>query len=244
MLLLWVAACAGVYFFVPEFPPHALSGVTLPLSVLAVRGWGRAASAVRAQRRLRVPPLALTVLAVGSILVFTVPGAIYHGQSSADVLGNTTVDAAQRQLELLSDDQAAALAYIDHSPRPGAVLAPWFLSLSVPEFTGRQAYAGHQMWQPPSNVTATDVFFSPNLNSAAIRRRILLQSRATFVLADCVAPRRLAADLAPVAHVAKRFGCVTVYELSRSPGTPARRSAAIRGNGGARRAANPAGAAS
>ena len=42
MLVLWVIAGAGVYFLVPEYPPHALMGLPLPLAVLAVRGWQRA----------------------------------------------------------------------------------------------------------------------------------------------------------------------------------------------------------
>jgi hypothetical protein len=206
MLVLWLVACAGVYFLVPEFPPHALSGVTLPLSVLAVRGWQR----LRIPRRLAVP------LALGAILAFTVPGAVYHAQTSAHDLGSSATDVASRQLELLSDNQAAALSYIDHSPRPGAVLAPWFLSMSVPEFTGREAYAGHFMWQPSANAPFATQFYSPTLSdpSGAMRRRILRNTRATFVIADCGAPRQLAVAIAPMVRTVKRFGCLTVYETS------------------------------
>jgi hypothetical protein len=206
ILMLWLAACVAVYFIVDEFPPHALSGVTLPLSVLAVRGW----------QRLRWPRRLAPALAVAAILAFTLPGAIYHAQSAADVLGNTLTDAASRQLEVLSADQSAALHYIDHSPRSGAVLAPWFLSMSVPEFTGRQAFAGHSMWQPAANVALSNQFFSPTLHDpgGTIRRRILSASRAVFVLVDCNAPPGLGAAIGPVVRRVRRFGCVAVYERS------------------------------
>jgi hypothetical protein len=212
MLLLLLVGYAIVYFFVREFPPHALSGITLPASVLAVRGWRRMRERLR--DRVRLGQRAMTVAAVAAVAVVTVPGAAYHAQSSASVLGSSVVDVAGRQLQILTDDQAAAFNYIDHSRRPGPVLAPWFLSLSVPEFTGRQAYAGHLMWQPPANVTAAGYFFSSTLvdPTGKLRRRILRQSRAAFVVADCGSPAAIARALAPVAHVAKQFGCLTVYE--------------------------------
>jgi hypothetical protein len=212
MLLLWLAACAAVYFFVPEFPPHSLSGVTLPLAVLAVRGWQRA----RSWERFRISPRLATALAVAAIVVVTVPGAEYHVQTSAEMFGNSLNDVASRQLELLSDDQAAALAYIDHSPRPGSVLASEFLSMSVPEFTGREVYAGHPMWQPLNHDSVAALFFSLTLKdpSGAFRRGILRETKATFVIGDCGAPASLATAIAPIARVAKRFGCVTVYETT------------------------------
>lgn len=42
MLVLSVVVSAGVYFLVPEYPPHALNGLPLQMAVLAVRGWPRA----------------------------------------------------------------------------------------------------------------------------------------------------------------------------------------------------------
>jgi hypothetical protein len=214
MLLLLLVAYAIVYFVVPEFPPHALSGVTLPLAVLAIRGWTR----MRAWQggRLPLPRYAMTAAAVTGIAVFTVPGAVYHAQGSADVFGNTVSDVLGLQLEVLTPNQAAALSYIDHASRPGPVLAPWLLSMSVPEFTGRQAFAGHQMWQPPHNVFTDGLFYTPTLKdpTGAYRRGLLRDTGAVFVIADCNSPPGLATALAPVAPAVKRFGCVTVYERS------------------------------
>jgi hypothetical protein len=212
MLLLLLIAYAIVYFFVREFPPHALSGITLPLTVLAVRGWQR----LRGWQRERVPlpGYAATAVATVAIAAVTVPGAIYHAQASADVLGSTVVDAASRQLQILTDDQAAALSYIDHSARHGPVLAPWFLSMAVPEFTDRQVFAGHQMWQPLHNDEVDGLFYSDTLNdpTGALRRAIFRRTGAVFVIGDCNAPPALVSALAPVAAAVRRFGCVTVYE--------------------------------
>jgi hypothetical protein len=157
----------------------------------------------------------MTAAAVVVVAVVTVPGAEYHAQSSASVLGNSFGGAAERQLQVLTDNQAAALRYIGHSPRPGAVLAPQYLSMSIPEFTGRRVFAGHQMWEPSENLSEAASFFDPALKdpTGALRRTIFRRSGATFVIGDC-APRALGAALARVAPVVKRFGCVTVYERS------------------------------
>ncbi len=208
MVLLWVLACAAVYFIVPEFPPHALSGLPLPLAVMAVRGW----EPLRA--RLRVPRRIAAAAAVAMIALFTVPEAIYHGNDIRGDFRNTIVGAASRQLLRLDPNQAQAMSYIDHASRPGPVLAPWFLSMSVPGLTGRQAYAGHIMWQPSSQINQTSTFFQTTLldPTGAQRRAILRASRAAFVIADCGSPARLARAIAPLARAVRRFGCVTVYE--------------------------------
>ena len=207
MLLLWVITCAAVYFLVPEFPPHALTGITVPLAVLAVRGWESGLARARVSRALA------GVTAIVLIGLVTVPAAIYHLNSSFDYSTRSLGGAFSRQLLVLTPDQAAALTYLDHARRPGGVLAPWLLSMSVPGFTGREVFAGHQMWQPPGNVAIADAFFSPTLRdpTGAFRRAILERSKATFVLADCSAPVSLARAIAPIARPVGRFGCVTVY---------------------------------
>jgi hypothetical protein len=94
------------------------------------------------------------------------------------------------------------------------VLAPWYLFMSVPGFTGRPAFAGHPQWQPHGHVAIDSAFFAPGGGAAsgATRRAILRATQATFVLVDCGASTRLAADIAPIARPIGRFGCVTVYE--------------------------------
>jgi hypothetical protein len=207
MLVLWLVACAGVYFLVPEFPPHALAGVTLPLAILAVRGWERARTRAGLTHRTAV------AAAVALITAFTVPTIINKGQSVHDDVSNTLVGLLDRSQFRLTNGQAAALAYLDHSSRPGGVLAPWTLSWPVPAFTGRAVYVGHLQWEPQSHLASANAFFNPKLKdpTGTLRQAIFRQSNATFVLADCGAPRSLAWDIAPVAQPVRRFGCVTVY---------------------------------
>lgn len=209
LLLGWIASCAAVYVVIPEFPPHALSGITLPLSVLAVRGWSR----FSLRHRLAWPA------AVTLIAAFTIPGVVYFAQGARDDVADPS-HAYLRQLLVLTPDQAAALAYISASPRAGGVLAPVPLTMTVPAMTGHPVYAGHLMWQPARNTAIASEFFDPELKGAAgpVRRRILLTTQAVFVLADCGAPPKLASQLAPIAPVVKRFGCVTVYERNRVRG--------------------------
>ncbi len=211
MLLLWPPACLAVYLFGPNTSPHALSAVTLPLGVLAVRGWERA------RVRLHVPGRIAGAVGIVALAAFTVPAAVNEIQDARGSFSDTLDGQVALQQLRLTNEQAQAVAYLDHAPRAGGVLAPWLVAMSIPEFTDRQVFAGHQWWGPPSNLALTNQFFSPVLGepaAAAERRAILRRSGAAFVLADCNAPRTLAADLAPIARPVRRFGCVTVYETA------------------------------
>ncbi len=211
MLLLWPLACVGVYLFGPNTSPHALSAITLPLGVLAVRGWEHGRALLRISNRVAVPA------AVALLLVFTVPAAVNEARDARGTFAKTLGGALALQELRLTDAQAAAMTYLDHAQRSGGVLAPWLLAMSVPQFTDRPVFAGHQWWGPPSNLVLTNRFFDPSLrgpSAARLRRAILSQSKVAFVLADCGAPATLGADIAPIARPVKRFGCVTVYGTS------------------------------
>ncbi len=207
MLVLWAPAVAAVYLFVPQFPPHALAGLTLPLAILAVRGWSRLRTAIGA------PPRAAAALAVAAVLAAVVPAGVLHAQGVHDGLAATTLGGIEQQQFRLTPDQAAAVSYLARTPRPGGVLAPWLVSMSIPGLTGRTVYAGHMQWQPASHVPTDGVFFGASLNdpTGRLRRAILRASGARFVLVDCGAPASLRRSLAPVTQLVRRFGCETVY---------------------------------
>jgi hypothetical protein len=124
--------------------------------------------------------------------------------------------SAERRHVLLSPSQSAALRYLDRLRSPGAVLAPWYLSMSVPGFTGREVYAGHPMWQPSSHVARADLFYAPSGTTAATRRAILRRSGVRFVIDDCDAPA-VADAITPITRPVARFGCVTVYRYAPQP---------------------------
>jgi hypothetical protein len=212
MLTLWPIASAAVYFLVPQFPPHALAGVTVPLAILAARGWRRARTSARPSRLRLVAP----ALAIAGILAVTVPAAVRHAQGVRDQLTGGAAGSIDQALMRLSPDQAQALAFLDRAPRSGGVLAPWLLSMSIPAFTGRETYAGHLQWQPPANLRLTTAFFDPALNDprGVLRRAILRRTKASFIVADCHAPAAIARGIATIARPVRTFGCVTVYETT------------------------------
>ncbi len=114
----------------------------------------------------------------------------------------------------LTDDQAAALRFLDHDPRAGGVLAPQLLSLAVPEFTDRRVFVGHAYWEPAGRLLQAATFFAPGSSRERSGRSILRASGARFVIGDCTAPASLGADLVPLARPVARFGCVSVYAVA------------------------------
>jgi hypothetical protein len=208
LLYLWMVACVLVYFVVPEFPPHALTGITVPLGVLAARGFDRAA------RWSRVPSVVSVAVALVLLALAIVPGAIYQVNGATGYTRTGAVAALDRQLLILTDKQHDAMRFLARDPTPGGVLAPYVLSLTVPGQSGRAVYAGHQQWPQASYATATDAFYSPQLRdpTGALRRAALRRSRATFVIDPCGSPAAIARALAPVTTVVGRFGCLTVRQ--------------------------------
>ena len=193
MVRLWPLAAFAVYFAYPEFRAHALESLALPLAVLAVRGWSR----------LRLP-LALACLALA---VMTVPGAVYYARS----FGQTLSDRSQGYF--LTADENAALRYLDESDGDGGVLAGGALSLAVPAYTGRQAWAGHYLWTLwPGRGPTADAFFAGT--PGGDQARVFAQKIGVrFVVAPCGSNPGVVASLAPITREARRFGCVTALDL-------------------------------
>lgn len=198
MLLLWPLVALAVYAVADRsFYFHFVSGLTLPLAILAVRGW----------KALGEGPVA-RVGAVAAVLVCTLPGQLH-------VLDGFRVEvrggASARYLE---DGETAALDFLDDAPREGPVLARLYLGQAVPAFTGRRTYVGHTSWTPDfaSRAEEAEELFSGRL-SRARARELVRRSRAAYLISDC----NERADLGPVLGDAvvreRRFGCATVYEL-------------------------------
>jgi hypothetical protein len=208
LLYLWIAACVLVYFVIPEFPPHALTGITVPLAILATRGFDRAV------RWSRAPTAVSVVVALVLLALAIVPGAIYQVNGATGYTGTGVAAALDRQLVIVTDQQHDVMRFLARDHTPGGVLAPYLLSLTVPGQSGRAVYAGHQQWTQASYAIATDAFYSPLLRdpTGALRRAALRRSRATFVIDPCGSPAAIARALAPVTTVVARFGCLTVWQ--------------------------------
>lgn len=156
--MLRVVTCAAVHFLIAESPPNALTRITVPLSILAVAGWSvcRHGCACRLPWRWWRP--------CWRWLCFNVPGGIYQVDASESYTNNLPGGMLARQLLILWHDQSAGLRYLERLRRSGAVSAPWYLSMSIPRTTARQVFAAYPMWQPVTNSTITNTFYSPALH--------------------------------------------------------------------------------
>lgn len=194
MMLLWAAAGLVGYFASPQFPSHALQGVSIPLAILAVRGWPR----------LRLPRPA----AVAAVAVLTLPGTAFIVESF--VSDRHSHEAPYR----LADGEDDALRFIEESEREGGVLSRFYLGGAVPALTGRDTWVGHFAWTPDFDERRrrADELFDGRM-PAAEATALVSGARPAFLLADCLVNRDLRPRLGALVERTHRFGCATVYEL-------------------------------
>lgn len=198
MLLLWPPIALGLYLTSREFPFHFLEGISLPLAVLAVRGWQRA----RGGR----------VLAVIAVAALTLPGLVYESITlRRSVRANVAPYA-------LAPGERRALSYLEGSRHPGGVLARFYLGMTVPAFSGRPTWVGQFAWTPDFDrrMLLADQLLTGGLPGPQARR-LVARTGAAFVLADCRARADLRPLLGPLLVDVRRFGCAAVYELTSPP---------------------------
>ncbi len=194
LLRLWPLAALATYLVLGHSARlQALAGITLPLAVLAARGW---------PRLTRRPALGLAALAVA-----TVPGMLYAAQTMRD-----SVRAEYAPYEL-GRGEADLLAYLDRSGARGGVLASSYLSPAVPALAGRSTYAGLPSNDTSARVRArdTDRFLAGRLGSGATRD-LLTRANVPFIAVDCRHRIRFDDVLAPLGYRSRRFGCARLYE--------------------------------
>lgn len=194
ILVTWPLAALVVYFGSTGYAAHALEGLPLPLTVLAVRGW----------QRLR--PAAWVAMA--AIAVATLPGLVFDLRAFRDaVLTNS-------QRPLLSTSETDALRYLASAPGPGGVLPSLSISAAVPAYTGRRTWIGHSAWTPnfAARAQADSDLFSGRLSGLA-GQRFLRKVGARYILADCE-PGFDPTWLGKLKVSERAFGCVKVYELA------------------------------
>ncbi len=203
MLWLWPPATAIVYAisFTQGYGLHSVEGLSLPLGILAVRGW----------QRLNLP----AGLAATAVLAATLPGLIFAAESE-----HRTIRSDQQPF-LLRSDEVRALAFLDRAPGDGGVLSSERLAAAVPAYTGRRTWQGHLTWTPdfPTRAAEVNDLFAGRLGSGAAQA-FVRRVDAGFLLADCAERRDLAPVLGPVVRTVHRFGCASVYELA-VPALPA-----------------------
>ncbi len=192
LIRLWPVAALAVYFGLDQsWFYHAFSGVSLPLAILGVRGW----------KRMRVPRL----VGATALVILTLPGVAY----AVDKLVDT------KREHFFTSDEKRALDYVESSPRRGAVLAPYEpLGYAVPAFAGRRTWIGHYNWTPQAAERngRTEALFDGQLDRRE-SRRLVIDSRAVFLISDCRGRADLSTVLGPLIVRSRRLGCATVYEI-------------------------------
>lgn len=198
MLRLWPVAAMALYFALDtSYFYHAFAGITLPLAVLAVRGW----------RDLRTPGLAVAA----AITVLTLPGLAYH----LDFMHREAPD------HFLTKGESDAMTYLERSDRDGAVLSTPRLGVLVPPLSGRSTWFGHATWTPDNEgrKARAAALFDGALSPADALRTVR-ESKASFLLQGCDEGRADVRELlGPEVSAVRRFGCARVYEVG-----PPRRS--------------------
>ena len=192
LLWLWPAATLVVYTVGPPYAGRALPGVSIPLAVLAIRGWRR---------------LAPTLAALGvAVLVF--PGMV----SGANSL-RTAYRRPAAGYELTTAQQHL-LHRLGAIPAEGGALAPPPLAGAVPAFSGRAVWAGHLTWTPAfyRRERVVQALYGGTLSPAAGQRAVR-STGARFVVSDCSTTARFRDYLPAGTEVVAREGCVTLYRL-------------------------------
>jgi hypothetical protein len=200
-LVLWPLVGLVCYWVLDlSWQPYFLLGVTLPLAILAVRGWDRLVGSGR------------TTLAVACIVLVTVPGTVW----AADELRGRVADA--HGLYVFERDDKQALDYVKHAPRPGHVLASGYLAPAAWPFTGRMSYAASSLLSGDYAVGRAEAarLFSGSMQPD-VARRFVNRIGAVYVIAGCEAKAPdLRSALGQLVAGTRRFGCATVYEIART----------------------------
>jgi hypothetical protein len=204
-LRLWAPVAVVIYIFsatgLSATPLHAFNGITIPLSVLAVKGVQRT--------RLRLIPRGRLV-AGAAIALGVIPANVY-----ALACAHTFVDPASGNANFITHDERAALDYLADAREPGGVLTQFYLGEAVPGATGRQTFVGDCLWSEPNCMPrslTTDALFEGR-QSRAQARSFVQQTGARFVLASCSPHVDLRRKLGALVVSTQQFGCAAVYEL-------------------------------
>jgi hypothetical protein len=189
-------------------PLHALTGVTVPLAVLAVQGiqllpWPRRLPAGRV----------LVWLAVAAL---TIPETVHL----MDLVRSKQV-SERNGMNFISHSERRALDYLRRDPQAGGVITDYVLGAVVPGETGRRTYIGNCDWSVPhctwrwNNTWRVFLWtWAWHYTHGWYVRWVMHRSGARFVLVSCHSHvPHFARQLGPMLVAVHRFGCASVYEV-------------------------------
>jgi hypothetical protein len=196
-LAVWALSMAGL----GAGALHAVTGITIPLAVLAVEGVEGLGF-----RRL----VGYRWIGALAVLALTVPATIGMMEPTSGF-----VTPARHSQNLITPREEQAFKYLASDPQPGGVLSSYALGDAVPGETGRRTYAADARWSGPGyrlHETMTWEVLHGWIRGRRARA-FVLSTGARFVLADCGARANLKRTLAPTVVTVHRFGCVRLYEI-------------------------------
>jgi hypothetical protein len=200
-LVLWPASTLAVYLASPTFPPHVLTGVALPLAILAVRGWQR------------IVPTSRPGVAVLLIAAATVPGVLAIGEITRQDLRSSAQSA------ILEPGERKALSYLERRPEPGGVIAANGIAAAVPGLTGKPVWSGHPQWTADFDARrATSAQLFAGQLRGAPARDLISGTGVRWLVADCAGGRDLTTTVGATTLRRMSFGCAAVYEIRRPAG--------------------------
>ena len=184
------------------FPFHAVQGIGFCFGVLAVKG----GLAVRPREWWQSHRL----LVVGFCALMCIPGAL-HRMNLMRLEIHRSV-----QPYFLEQGEVDALAYLKESTTEGGVLAPIKAGLTVPAHAERATWVGELSWTPDfrGRVQLAEAFFKGQLGETDAAR-LLADSKARFLYADCGHQSDLGPSLAGRVLSFRSFGCARVWELKQ-----------------------------
>ncbi|MEI7560190.1 MAG: hypothetical protein WCJ63_06315, partial [Actinomycetes bacterium] len=146
--------------------------------------------------------------------VLILPGTIYRVVQMKDAVN------AGLQPFFLTDDEHAALEYLNDATAPGGVMTENYLGTVIPAYTGRQTWLGAGSWSPNFETRRKnlDRLFAGQLTDQAARD-LIVRPGAGFILEDCRADPRFFSQVRPFTEIVWKRGCVTVLKIK---GVPAR----------------------
>ncbi len=200
-LVIWLLSATAL----SATPLHAFTGITMPLSVLAVLGVTRTSWRVPA-RRLSTRRLVTGVVLAAAVIPANVYAIAVAHQFTAPTPGNAN---------FITRDERDALAYLRRDPDDGGVLTQFYLGEAVPARTGRHTLVGDCLWSEPRCMPrslAADALFRGSMPRAQVRA-FVLSSGARFLLASCAPHTDLPRLLGSLIVAVHRFGCAAVFDL-------------------------------
>jgi hypothetical protein len=188
-----------------SFPYHAVQGLALPLSILAVEAF--------TTRKPSWLPRPRWWWVIPAVLAMSVPGTVHKVRLIRDSVRTSAFPY------VIADGEQQALDWLSSEP-PGGVLTDFYGGVLVPGFSGQESYIGQFSLTPnfDARVRRTGELMSGALTPAEAQR-FVLSTGARYVLQTCRGkdgkPAQPPLELGAIVLRQLDFGCARVYVIGK-----------------------------